>query len=103
LELEYVTGIFRKDFNNQGVFTVGVPLVDKDAAIQKIDSEIADLYTECFQENSHGAALWFDKKKAHSIKGRLQVLTDQLKARLDAINDGSFVVIDHASEDIARL
>lgn len=47
--------------------------------------------------------LYFDKGYASTIKGKLSDLVSELLSRLKAINDGSFVVVNRAEEDMKEF
>jgi hypothetical protein len=81
VQLEYLDGPIFKDilparkgekgpFGGIGLIT-GVPVIDRDPEVARLEREIESLYSGCFSENSHEQPLYFDKGYASSIKGKL--------------------------------
>lgn len=62
-----------------------------------------ELYSSCYEFDSHGQAYWFDEDKLRKNKDRILDLLSRIKKSLDAINDGSFVVEDKETEKIEML
>jgi hypothetical protein len=95
LELEYAHGAIQEDtVDENGNFSCGVKVLDDDIEIKGVEEKISDLYSSCFEWNSHGETLWFDKAKGASIKPKLIGLLDELRSRIAALGDGSFAVDD---------
>ena len=116
VQLEYLDGSIFKDIlpaskgkkAEKGPFggiklVTGVSVIDHDPEIAKLEMEIESLYSGCFSENSHEQPLYFDKDYASTIKGKLSDLVSELLSRLKAINDGSFVVVNRAEEDMKEF
>ncbi|MCH3910029.1 MAG: RNA helicase [Bacilli bacterium] len=95
LELEYASGAIQDDVaDKNGRFSCGISILDNDENIQTLERQICDLYSSCFEWNSHGETLWFDKAKGASIKPKLIGLLDELRSRIAALGDGSFAIDD---------
>ncbi|MCH4210855.1 MAG: hypothetical protein LKF75_01900 [Bacilli bacterium] len=113
VQLEYLDGPIFKDIlparkGEKGPFggiklITGVPVIDRDPEVARLEREIESLYSGCFSENSHEQPLYFDKGYASTIKGKLSDLVSELLSRLKAINDGSFVVVNRAEEDMKEF
>jgi hypothetical protein len=95
LELEYASGAIQDDVaDKNGRFSCGISTLDNDETIQTLERQICDLYSSCFEWNSHGETLRFDKAKGASIKLKLIRLLDELRSRIAALSDGSFAIDD---------
>jgi hypothetical protein len=95
LELEYAHGAIQEDtVDENGNFSCGVKVLDDDIEIKGVEEKISDLYSSCFEWNSHGETLRFDKAKGASIKLKLIRLLDELRSRIAALSDGSFAIDD---------
>jgi len=78
-------------------------VIDRDPEVARLEREIESLYFGCFSENSHEQPLYFDKDYASTIKGKLSDLVSKLLSRLKDINDGSFVLVNRAEEDMKEF
>ena len=78
-------------------------MVEKDSIIQKLDSEMADLYTSYYEFDSHDQACWFNKEQQIKDKPKMLELLSNLKARLNEINDGSFEIEDLITPEYENL
>ncbi|MCH3909893.1 MAG: hypothetical protein LKF75_03965 [Bacilli bacterium] len=116
VQLEYLDGPIFKDIlpankgkpAEKGPFggiklITGVPVIDRDPEVARLEREVESLYSGCFSENSHEQPLYFDKGYASSIKGKLSLLVSELLERLKAINDGSFIIVNRAEDDMKEF
>lgn len=79
------------------------PLISNDPVLQKYDEKTLMTYSSYYECDSHDQACWFNheqrKKDAKMMLGWINII----KARLDEINDGSYVVEDLESKVLMKI
>lgn len=103
--LELVFGPILKDEQlEDGSFSSGSEIVDNDLVIAELDRKTNELWCSLFSkdEESH-SGFSFDYEKEKEIAPVLLDYIDQIKSRLNEINDGSFEVEDMISEHLRSL
>ena len=103
LMLDYMQGPIWISDVETGEPLTGIKTVDNDEILTKLNLECSELYNSCYEFNTHGKSCWFDEYKLKNIKVVLLSLLNQIKARLNEINDGSFVVEDLETERLKNL
>lgn len=78
-------------------------LIADDVVLQNLCEKVEDMFTPYYEFDSHGVACWFNHEKEKSEKEVMINLIAQIKARLEEINDGSFVIDDCESERLRNL
>ena len=102
IQFDFNTGIFWPKYSSSelGKFDTGIPVIDQDPEIWQLNDQIQDLYDSYYEFDSHDQACWFNEEQEKADKEKMLSLLRQVHSRLDAINDGSFVVDD---QETARL
>lgn len=77
-------------------FLTGIGLVDEDPLLQALNKEGQKLFCS-FYHFAEEDGWTFDEAGFQKEKTKLKQIVDELKKRLENINDGSFAVIDEAS------
>lgn len=67
-------------------------LIDDDPIIKRLNEETEELYSACFEFDSHDQACYFNKDLQKETKDKMLNLVEQIIQRLNEINDGSFVI-----------
>lgn len=94
LMLDYLQGpIWISDIETGEPMT-GIPVVDNDPILPALNKECSDLFSSCYEFDSHGESCWFNAGKAMKNKAQILFLLKKIKHRLSEINDGSFIVED---------
>ena len=94
LENEYLRGAVWV-LGEDGITTEGkLPLVENDPMVLEIDEEIAEMYDSYLEFDSHDQGCWFNEEQRKADREKMLSLLATLRARLEEINDGSFVVVD---------
>lgn len=103
--LELVFGpILKDDQLDDGSFSSGSKLVDNDETITKLNKETNDLWCTLFSKDEKSSSGFkFDTDKEKEIAPILLGLINQIKNRLDEINDGSFIIHDMISDHLKSL
>ncbi len=90
-----------------GKNVTGLPLIDKDQVIQGLIKEMRGLfdplYTEVPFSKAHPTGYVFDMEGYRKVAPALLELNRKLVDRLNAINDGSYVLTDWLSGELERL
>lgn len=81
----------------------GIPLIDNDVELQKINDEIYDMFESYYEFDSHDVACWYNEEQEKADKPKMLALLKKLNDRLDEINDGSFVVEDLETPRVQAL
>ena len=81
----------------------GIDVIDNDSILVPWNLECSDLFSSCYEFNTHNMACWFDKKLEKKNSARMLSLIEQIKNRLNEINDGSFVIEDLETERLNNL
>ena len=101
--LDYLQGpIWISDFETGEPFT-GIDIVDNDDILRKLNLRCSELYNSCYELDADDQSCRFDNEKLKSIKDELLSLINQIKERLNQINDGSFVIEDLETERLKNL
>ena len=80
-----------------------IPLISEDEKLQVLSEKIEAMFSSCYEFDSHDQACWFNSKKEKADKEIMLDLITQLIARLNEINDGSFVIEDLETERLKQL
>lgn len=100
LQFDFLHGpIWPNKFSASNGLATGVVAVDSDLALNVLNTAGQDLYSSLFSFDKKGSCT-FNELKFNAIKKDLLSIVQTIKERLNAINDGSFIVIDRATEDI---
>lgn len=103
LMLDYLQGPIWISDTDTGEPMTGIDIVDTDMELPKLNLECCELYSSCYEFDSHNQICWFNKEKLLNNKKRILYLLDTIKKRLDFINDGSYVVDDMETEKIRNI
>lgn len=103
--LEFIFGpILKDDQLDDGSFSSGSEIVDKDPILNQLDKEANDLWCSLYSKDEaspDGLRFAVDREKA--LAPKLLELINQIKNRLNQINDGSFEVVDMISNHLESL
>ena len=86
-----------------GIVTDDLPIIEEDEELQMLNEQAADIYAGYYEFNSHDMPCWFNYEKEKEEKEIMLDLITRIVARLNEINDGSFVVEDYVSEYLKSL
>lgn len=103
LMLDYMQGPIWISDVETGEPITGIDIVDNDIVLAKLNFECCELFTSCYEFDTHGEACWFNEQRLKESKGKLLFLLNQIKGRLNEINDGSFIVEDLETDRLNRV
>ncbi len=105
IQLDYLSGPIWPNYVEMEPFRkiTGVKIVDDDIQLCELNQQASDLYSSYYEFDSHGEACWFNHEKEKAEKEIMLKLISEIVARLNEINDGSFIVEDLESERIRSL
>lgn len=78
-------------------------LIDNDEILKRLNKETEDLYNSYFEFDSHNSPCWFNEDLEKTNKDKMLFLINQIKQRLDELNDGSFLVEDYETEHLQSI
>ena len=93
-------------YGEDGIVTENHPIVDtveNDPELQQLCDKVADMFTGYYEFDSHDQPCWFNHEQEKADKEIMLDLIRKILARLDEINDGSFIVEDHETERLNSL
>lgn len=103
ISLDFLAGPLWKDEFIDGKAKTGIPAIDNDEALQTLNDQICELYSSYYEFDSHDMPCWFNGEKEKADKPRMLALLGKLNARIDELNDGSFVVDDQETPRVEAL
>lgn len=89
-------------YNSDGV-SVWYPLIHDDSILTTLNEQAADLFDGYYEFDTHDVPCWFNHEKEKAEKDIMLDLIAQIVARLNEINDGSFVIEDCETERLKSL
>lgn len=92
-----------KDEFIDGELRTGIPAIDNYKALQALNNQICELYSSCYEFDSHDLPCWFNEEKEKADKPRMLELLGKFNARIAELNDGSFVVDDQETPRVEAL
>ena len=103
--LEFIFGpILKDDQLDDGSFTSGSKIVDKDPILNQLDKETNELWCSLYSKDETSPdGLHFATDKEKELAPKLLGLINQIKDRLNQINDGSFEIEDMISNHLESL
>ncbi len=101
LELDFLIGPIMKDVFSvsQNKPITGVDLIDNNEAINELNNKISALYSSFYDFDSGDEPCTFNVELAKENKDRLVKLIDDLLSMLQAVNDGSFEIVNNINLD----
>ena len=101
--LEYLQGPIWLSDVETGEPITDIKVIDTDPIVKELNYKCAELYNSYYEFDSHDQACWFNSEKEKADKEILLDLITRLIARLNEINDGSFVIEDLETERLKQL
>lgn len=103
IRLDYLQGpIWMSDIDTGEPLT-GIEVIDNDLEIREPNRQAGQMFSSYYEFDTHDVPCWFNHEKEKAEKDIMLDLIAQIVARLDEINDGSFVVEDFESERLRAL
>lgn len=100
IQLDFLQGPnWISDIETGEPFT-GIDIIDNDEIIRELNHKAGDMFSSYYEIDSHDLLVWFNLEKEKEIM--LDLIT-RLIARLNEINDGSYVIEDLETERIKKL
>lgn len=90
-------------YNSDGVSVWKYPLIHDDSVLAALNTQAADLFDGYYEFDTHDVPCWFNHEKEKAEKDIMLDLIAQIVARLNEINDGSFVIEDFETERLKSL
>ncbi|WP_405378215.1 RNA helicase [Phascolarctobacterium sp.] len=83
--------------------TDDLPMIAEDGTLQQISKQIEELYSSYYEFDSHEQPCWFNHEKEKADKSIMLRLITKLIARLNELNDGSYIIEDCETSRIKKL
>jgi len=90
-------------YNSNGITVLKYPLISEDTILNQLNEKAMELFSGYYEFNTHNQACWFNHEKEKEDKEIMLDLIRKILARLDEINDGTFVVEDYESQRLQSL
>lgn len=99
IKFDYLHGPIWKDKIDilTGVWSTGIDCIDNDDMLQKLNDKGEELYSSLYSFDENEEACSFDQNAYATVRGELIDIVKKIIARLEEINDGTFMVIDETS------
>ena len=78
-------------------------LVDEDPVLTTLGNQAMEMYSSYYLFNHNGQACYFDYEKERQDSKQLLDIIEKILARLNDINDGSFVIEDYVTSHLKSL
>ena len=103
IRLDYLQGpIWMSDIDTGEPLT-GIEVIDNDLEIREPNRRAGQMFTSYYEFDTHDVPCWFDHEKEKAEKEIMLGLIAQIVARLNEINDGSFIIKDFETERLKAL
>ena len=89
--------------NSDGISVWECPLIEQDTILSELNQTAKQLFDSYYEFDSHDEPCWFNHEKEEAEKDTMLELISKIKARLNEINDGSFIVEDLETERLKSL
>lgn len=86
-----------------GIVTDDLEIIEQDEILQMLSEQASDMFANYYEFDSHDQPCWFNHEKERAEKEIMLDLIAQIVARLEEINDGSFVIEDYESDRLRAL
>ncbi len=86
-----------------GIITDDLPIIEEDTILQNYCKQASDMFDDYYEFDSHNQPCWFNHEKEKAEKEVMLDLIAQIVSRLNAINDGSFVIEDFETDRLKAL
>ena len=103
IQLDYLQGPIWISDVETGEPLTGIEVVDKDSILKGLNFKAGQMFSSYYEFDSHDVPCWFNHEREKAEKEIMLDLITKIIARLDEINDGSFVVEDLESERLRAL
>lgn len=104
IDLDFMIGPIIKNVydTERNELCTGIKVVDSDQKLARMNEEIQAEFSALYVFDQE-EAVTFDLKQAREKKEDMQVKVQELLQYLNSINDGSFIVVDRATEYLKQL
>lgn len=100
LMLDYLQGPIWISDAETGEPLTGIDIIDSDYVIKELNYKCSELYSSCYEFDDENGPCRFNNERAKEIKDTLIDLLNELKNRLNLINDGTFVIDDKVTDEV---
>ncbi len=103
IQLDYLQGPIWISDAETGEPMMGIEQIDNDAVLKALNYKAGQMFNSYYEFDSHYVPCWFNHEKEKAEKEIMLDLIAQIVARLEEINDGSFVIEDLETERLRAL
>lgn len=103
IQLDYLQGPIWMSNIETGEPLTGIDLIDNDLELREPNRKAGQMFSSYYEFNTHGVPCWFNQEQEKAEKEIMLDLIAKIVARLNEINDGSFVVEDLESKRLKAL
>lgn len=103
LDIDYLRCPISSSDIEDGTLFTGINAIDNNDKIQNLNFKIGDIFSGYYKFDSDNQACWFDEEDFENGKESLLLMLSELIDELNKANDGSYEIIDKATEHIKGL
>ena len=81
-------------YNSDGIIVWRFPLISNDLILDELNKRAMEMYSRYYEFDSNDQPCRFNYEKEAAEKGEMLEIIGRINARLNEINDGSFIVED---------
>ena len=102
IQLDYLHGPVWKDQLDArtGIWSTGIPCIDNDEIIKDCNDQAEKIYESLYSFEPGGQGFRFNQDEFERMKPQFLVIIKKIISRLEEINDGSYIVIDRATNEL---
>ena len=86
-----------------GKLMSGIEVVDIDPDLELWNRQCMDFYDECYEFDSHDKGCYFNEKTLAENKKKLLRILEQIKSRLEELNNNNFIIEDQATDELNKV
>ncbi|MFR0571218.1 hypothetical protein GKC33_05165 [Lactobacillus salivarius] len=86
-----------------GELMSGIEVVDSDPELELRNRQCMDLYDEIYEFDSHDEGCYFNEETLAKNKKNLLRILEQIKSRLEELNDNNFIIEDQATDELSKI
>lgn len=86
-----------------GKLMSGIEVVDIDPDLELWNRQCMVLYDECYEFDSHGKGCYFNEETLAKNKKKLLCILEQIKSRLEELNDNNFIIEDQTTDELNKV
>ncbi len=100
-ECDYLHGLIWW-YTDDDMLTDMPSYIEENQELMNLDNEFMELYSSCYSFDVEDMTVKFDNQILNKYKYRLLKIIKRVKEILNALNDGSFEIVDTLTESLTK-